>query len=323
MFTTAPPAPTAPGQTSSTGTRTVEVTGLTKTYGERTVVDDLSFTLRAGRVTGFLGPNGAGKTTTIRMLLGLAKPTSGSFTVLGAGPGEPGDYLPKVGALIEGPAFVPAMTARENLRMFAVFGGHTARIDEVLALVGLTGRDAEPVRGFSLGMRQRLGIAAALLPDPRLLILDEPTNGLDPAGIREIRVLLRDLAAEGRTVLVSSHLLAEIEEIADDLVVIRQGRRLYAGPVAGLLDGRQALITVVPEHPEDLRRLANVVASLGIAPEVGATSLRLADLQGRTPAQVNRAAAEHGITLAELHTEHPDLEATFLAMTDAPQEADR
>ncbi len=321
MFTTAPSTP--PAAASTVGSTTVEVLGLTKTYADRTVVDDLSFTLQAGRVTGFLGPNGAGKTTTIRMLLGLATPTSGTFSVLGSGPDDPAGYLPKVGALIEGPAFVPAMTARENLRMFAVFGGHTGRIDEVLELVGLASRDREPVRGFSLGMRQRLGIAAALLPDPQLLILDEPTNGLDPAGIREVRVLLRDLAAEGRTVLVSSHLLAEIEEIADDLVVIRQGRRLYAGPVAGLLDGRQPTVTVRPERLEDLPRLANVVAGLGAVADLADAALRITDLQGLSSAQVNRAAADYGITLADLHTEHPDLEATFLAMTDAPQEADR
>lgn len=324
MHTAAPPTIAPAALDPQRGGITVEVESLTKAYGERVVVDALSFSLHAGRVTGFLGPNGAGKTTTIRMLLGLASPTSGTFTVLGASPDDPAAYLPSVGALIEGPAFVPAMTARENLRMYAVFGGHTGRIDEVLELVGLHERAAEPVRGFSLGMRQRLGIAAALLPDPQLLILDEPTNGLDPAGIREIRVLLRQLAAEGRTVLVSSHLLSEIEEIADDLVVIRQGRRLYAGPVSGLLEGRSSVLTIEPERAEDLRRLANVVASLGMAPEVGSRGLRISDLQGRTAGEINRAAADHGITLAELHTEQPDLEATFLELTtESRQESDR
>jgi ABC-2 type transport system ATP-binding protein len=303
---------------------TVTVRGLTKRYGERVVVDDLSFSLHAGRITGFLGPNGAGKTTTIRMLLGLATPTSGTFTVLGHDAEARSHYLPLVGALIEGPAFVPSMSARECLRMFAAFGGHTGRIDAVLELVGLLDRAAEPVRGFSLGMRQRLGIAAALLPDPQLLILDEPTNGLDPAGIREIRVLLRRLAGEGRTILVSSHLLAEIQEIADDLIVIRQGRRLYAGPAAGLLADASPAVMLRPEHPHDLERLRNVLASLGLVGELGSAGLRVADLAGQTPAAINRAAAQHGITLAELHAEQPDLEATFLAMTDdRPQEGHR
>lgn len=305
----------------SSGHATVDVNGLTKRYGERVVVDDLSFTLHAGRITGFLGPNGAGKTTTIRMLLGLAKPSSGTFTVLGVGADARADYLLRTGALIEGPAFVPAMSARENLRMLAVFGSHTGRIDEVLELVGLRDRAAEPVRGFSLGMRQRLGIAAALLPDPELLILDEPTNGLDPAGIREVRALLRELASEGRTVLVSSHLLAEVQEIADDLVVIRAGRRLYAGPTAGLLAETQPTQTVRPEHPRDLERLANLLAGLGLVGEPSAAGLRIDALGDHTAASINRAAAERGITLAELHAEQPDLEAAFLAMTtDSPEE---
>lgn len=320
MTMTLPP----PNRTTTTPEQalhpTVSVRGLGKRYGERAVVDDLSFELYAGRVTGFLGPNGAGKTTTIRMLLGLAAPTSGDFTVLGASAADRAAYLPRVGALIEGPAFVPAMSARENLRMFAVFGDRTDRIPVVLDLVGLADRADEPVRGFSLGMRQRLGIAAALLPDPQLLVLDEPTNGLDPAGIREMRALLRRLADEGRTVLVSSRLLAEIQEIADDLVVIRDGRRLYAGDAAGLLAGSTPVVTLRPEHDRDLTRLQNLLASIGLVGEVTAAGLRITDLRDHTPAAINRTAAQHGVTLGELHVEQPDLEATFLALTATSQE---
>src|SRR4051812_23510498 len=191
----------------------LSVTGLTKRYGARTAVHDLDIDLPTGVVAGFVGPNGAGKTTTMAMLLGLVKPTSGSGTVLGDSIADPRAYLSRVGALIESPAFYPALTGSENLRMFATVAGHGTRgVPALLEQVGLDDRGGDRYRSYSLGMKQRLGIAAALLGDPELLILDEPANGLDPQGVREMRSLVGGLAGRGRTVLVSSHDLSELEQ---------------------------------------------------------------------------------------------------------------
>ncbi|MBA3281211.1 MAG: ABC transporter ATP-binding protein, partial [Acidimicrobiia bacterium] len=215
----------------------VSVTGLTKSYGGRTAVDDLDIELPSGVVAGFVGPNGAGKTTTMAMLLGLVRPTAGTGTVLGSSIDEPAAYLPRVGALIESPAFYPALSGAENLRVFAIIGGHdTAPIPALLDTVGLGGRGDDRYRSYSLGMKQRLGIAAALLGDPDLLILDEPANGLDPQGVREMRSLIGQVAESGRTVLVSSHDLSELEQVCDWLVLIDTGRSLYQGPTSALLD---------------------------------------------------------------------------------------
>ncbi len=197
----------------------IRTENLTKTYGTRNAVDGVSLEVPAGVIAGFVGPNGAGKTTTIRMLLSLIRPTTGSVAVLGTPASRPAEYLPRVGALIEGPAFYPGLSARRNLEILATLGGFsTQRVDPLLEQVGLQGRERDAVKTYSLGMRQRLGIAAALLPNPALLILDEPTNGLDPAGILEIRELLRHLKEQGVTILVSSHLLAEVEHIADWII---------------------------------------------------------------------------------------------------------
>lgn len=309
-----------PPPTPLAGTPAVEVHGLTKRYGTRAAVNDLSFTLIPGRVTGFLGPNGAGKTTTIRMLLGLATPTAGTIEVFGESSTHPERYLQRVGALIEGPAFIPALSARENLRMFAVLGGHVGRIDAVIERVGLQGREHDAVRGYSLGMKQRLGIAAALLPDPDLLVLDEPTNGLDPAGIQEIRELLRELAGEGRTVFVSSHLLSEIQTICDDLLVVREGSHVYSGTVEGLLASRGATIRLRPERTEDLAWLRRGLSSAGIeSSPTGGVELIVDAASGVSTAELNRLATGHGITLSELRTEQPDLEATFLELTSTAE----
>jgi ABC-2 type transport system ATP-binding protein len=225
--------------------------GLTKRYGTRTAVDNLDVELPSGVVAGFVGPNGAGKTTTMAMLLGLVRPTAGTGTVLGASIDEPAAYLPRVGALIESPAFYPALSGAENLRMFATVGGQsTASIPALLDTVGLSGRGGDRYRSYSLGMKQRLGIAAALLGDPDLLILDEPANGLDPQGVREMRSLVADLAGTGRTVLVSSHDLSELEQVCDWLVLIDTGRSLYQGPTRDLLDGVAEGLAVVPQRPE-------------------------------------------------------------------------
>ncbi len=202
----------------------VSTNGLTKRFGDRTVVDRVDLAIPAGSVCGFVGPNGAGKTTTIRMLLGLIRPTAGGGSILGGSLAEPPTYLRKVGALIEAPAFYPQLSGQDNLRALARLGQLNLKtVAPALARAGLTARAGDKYRSYSLGMKQRLGIAAALLPDPELLILDEPTNGLDPAGIVEMRGLIRSFADDGMTVLVSSHLISEIEQICDYVVMIRAG----------------------------------------------------------------------------------------------------
>jgi ABC-2 type transport system ATP-binding protein len=237
--------------------------------------------------------------------------------VLGATIDRPSAYLAEVGALIESPAFVPALSARRNLTSLARLRGLPAhRVDAVLERVGLAGRDAEPVRAFSLGMKQRLGIAAALLPDPRLLILDEPTNGLDPAGIVEVRALLRELADEGRTVVVSSHLLSEVQAICDHVVIIRFGTLVFSGHIATLLERAQSHLDVVPERAADLDRLAAALEADGWALEStsdGATLRVVADAS--SGAAINRRAAEVGIVLERLVPRRDTLEDVFLALT--------
>src|ERR1700744_6052602 len=231
----------------------VSTTGLTKRFGDRTVVDDVNLAIPRGSVCGFVGPNGAGKTTTIRMLLGLIRPTAGSGSILGGRLTEPATYLRKVGALIEAPAFYPQLSGRDNLRALARLGQLSLKtVPPALARAGLTDRAGDKYRSYSLGMKQRLGIAAALLPDPELLILDEPTNGLDPAGIVEMRGLIRSFAGDGITVLVSSHLISEIEQVCDHVVMIRAGRLVHQGRVSGLAAGRSPDIVVAPEYRGDL-----------------------------------------------------------------------
>jgi ABC-2 type transport system ATP-binding protein len=275
----------------------VATSGLTRRFGAVTAVDHLTVDLPEGGVIGLLGPNGAGKSTLIRMLVGLVRPTEGEATVLGASIRSPERYAARVGALIEGPAFVPALSARANMRSLAELRGlPSSRVGEVLEVVGLAGRDREPVRNFSLGMKQRLGIAFALLPDPELLVLDEPTNGLDPAGIVEIRELLRSLGREGRTVLVSSHLLAEVEAMCDHAVVIRLGRMMFAGPMTGL----QRLLAALRDASWPATEIDGVI-------RVAAGAERAAEL--------NRAAAAAGITLRMLVVAQDSLEEIFLAMT--------
>jgi ABC-2 type transport system ATP-binding protein len=292
--------------------------GLTRRYGELTAVRSLTLELPASGVIGLVGPNGSGKSTLIRMLLGLVRPTAGTAHVLGEPISAPERYLGRVGALVENPAFVPGLSARANLLSLARLRGLPAtRVDEVIRTVGLTGRDREPVKRFSLGMKQRLGIAAALLPDPALLILDEPTNGLDPSGIVEIRALLAQLGGSGRTVLVSSHLLAEIEAVCDHLVVIRFGELLYTGSVAGLLTGAGRHVDVRAEHDADTDRLAAALRGHGWQVAGGAgDGLRVTTGDGAAdPAAVNRAAAAAGITLRALTVAQESLEEIFLAMT--------
>jgi ABC-2 type transport system ATP-binding protein len=222
---------------SSGGTLAIETHGLSKHFGQRKAVDGLTISIPAGSIAGFVGPNGAGKTTTIRLLLGLIRPGAGSATILGKPLTDPRSYLPRVGALIEAPAFYPSLSGRTNLEVLARLGGYShSRVRQVLELVELSERTRDPVRTYSQGMKQRLGVAIALLPDPDLLILDEPANGLDPLGIIQVRDLLRRLRDQGKTIFLSSHLLGELEQVTDWLVMLHQGKALFSGPARDLLD---------------------------------------------------------------------------------------
>jgi ABC-2 type transport system ATP-binding protein len=292
--------------------------GLTKRYGRRLAVDALSLEVPAGVVAGFIGPNGAGKTTTMAMLLGLVRPTSGTATVLGAGIEHPAAYLGRVGALIESPAFWPGLTGMENLRVLSTLGGHDAsRIPEVLDLVGLGERGSDRFGQYSFGMKQRLGIAAALLGDPALLVLDEPTNGLDPAGINEMREFIRSVGDGERTVLVSSHILSELEQVCDWLIVIDRGSLVYQGPTLGFRGEAGTVIEVSPEHPGDLDRLAALVRAGGHEPHPNGNGLivPVAEDDPRTVAlALNKSAIAQAIVLAELHVHRPTLESQYLAV---------
>ena len=296
----------------------LSVSGLTKRYRTRIAVDDLDIELPSGVVAGFVGPNGAGKTTTMAMLLGLVRPTAGTGTVLGASIEEPAAYLPRVGALIESPAFYPSLSGAENLRMFATAGGHgVAPIPALLATVGLGGRGDDRYRSYSLGMKQRLGIAAALLGEPELLILDEPANGLDPQGVREMRSLVGSLAGTGRTVLVSSHDLSELEQVCDWLVLIDTGRSLYQGPTRELLDGSAGGLAVVAQRPDDHPALRELLVARGHDVELQDDRLVVGvdgDGVGDLAASVNQAAFDAGMVLVELSPLRTTLEDRYLSM---------
>src|ERR1700735_1855109 len=284
------------------GPLAVSTTGLTKRFGDRTVVDDVGLAIPSGSVCGFVGPNGAGKTTTIGMLLGLVRPTSGGGTILGGSLSEPGTYLDKVGALIEAPAFYPQLSGRENLKALARLGQiPLTAVDPVLERSGLLARAGDRYRSYSLGMKQRLGIAAAMLAGPELLILDEPTNGLDPAGIVEMRGLIQSFADGGITVLVSSHLISEIEQICDYVIMIRAGRLVYQGSVAELRATQQAEFVIAPEHDADLELLTKLMRQGGgTVTEGGGYGELVVAAPGASAADVNRQAATNGITLRQL-----------------------
>jgi len=293
----------------------VATTALTRRFGSITALDRLTVELPASGIIGLVGPNGSGKSTLIRILLGLIRPTEGSASVLGSPISSPRDYASRVGVLIESPAFLPGLSARSNLVSLARLRHlPLERVDAVLAKVGLIGRDREPVKRFSLGMKQRLGIAAALLSDPELLILDEPTNGLDPAGIVEIRELLRDLGRNGRTVIVSSHQLSEIEAVCDHLVVIRFGELIFSGPMAEMLARTREHIDIAAEHPADMGRLAAALVADGWSLTIVDDLLRVAAGASRA-ADLNRAATAAGVTLSRLIVAQDNLEEIFLAMT--------
>ena len=293
----------------------ISVTDLSKKYETGFAVSHANFEVPLGSVCGFVGPNGAGKTTTIRMLLGLISPTGGTGEILGESINEPEKYLPRVGAMIEGPAFYPALSGAENLRVLATLGGFPLdRVEELLEKVGLGARGKSKYKTYSLGMKQRLGIAASLLPNPQLLILDEPTNGLDPEGIQEVRGLLRNLADNGTTVFVSSHLLSELEIISDHLVMLRKGEVVFAGPIQDLLTQQQPYILVQGSSPADLEKILQIAKNDG---HVGSIRAGIAHIEG--PAQcagvLNKKAFEAGITLTQLSPQLPNLEETFFEMT--------
>jgi ABC-2 type transport system ATP-binding protein len=294
--------------------------GLTKRYGGRLAVDQLSIEVPTGVVAGFIGPNGAGKTTTMAMLLGLVHPTAGTATVLGESVEDPASYMGRVGALIEAPAFWPGLSGVENLRVLATLGGHDkSRIPEVLALVGLETRGSDRFGQYSFGMKQRLGIAAALLGNPALLVLDEPTNGLDPAGINEMRGFIRSIADGERTVLVSSHILSELEQVCDWLLVIDRGTLVYQGPAEGFLAEAGTVIALAPEHPGDLDRLAALVRADGHEPRPEGAELLVPVANGdarEVALTLNKAAIARDIVLAELHVRRPSLEAQYLAVVE-------
>jgi len=293
----------------------LDVADLSKKYGDRMALSHANFEVPMGSICGFVGPNGSGKTTTIRMLLGLITPSTGGGHVLGESITQPEKYLPKVGAMIEGPAFYPALTGKQNLAVLAKLGGFsTDQIQKLLELVDLGDRGDSKFKTYSLGMKQRLGIAAALLPNPKLLVLDEPTNGLDPAGIHEVRTLLRKLADNGTTVFVSSHLLSEIEMISDYLVMLREGKVIFSGKTSDLLAAQKPLILAKPENQKDLVKLNQIAQGLGIDSKIR-EDLVEASADANFAAKLNKAAFDAGITLTSLTSIRPTLEETFFEMT--------
>jgi ABC-2 type transport system ATP-binding protein len=290
----------------------IEAQGLTKRYGDKVAVDDLSFTVRPGRVTGFLGPNGAGKSTTMRMILGLDRPTAGSVTVAGKPFAQLYSPMREVGALLDAKAVHGGRSAYHHLLCLAQTNSiPRKRVDEVIGIVGLEDVAGKRSKGFSLGMSQRLGIAAALLGDPDVLMFDEPVNGLDPEGIRWIRLLMRSLATEGRTVFVSSHLMSEMEHTADHLIVIGRGRLIADCPMAEFIASASTEAAVV--KTPDAQRLADVVSAAGgILERDSGGELTV---RGMSPERVAELALAHGIVLHYLAPARVSLEEAFMELT--------
>lgn len=296
----------------------IETDALVKRFGSATVVDQIGLRVPAGSVFGFLGPNGSGKTTTIRMLLGLLAPDGGEARLLGRPVAREGAaVLPHIGALIDGPAFYPWLTGRQNLWRIDAAGPdgqrrtRKARIEEALARVGLTAAGDKKFKAYSLGMRQRLGLANALLRPRQLLILDEPTNGMDPQGTREIRHLVRELAADGTTVFLSSHLLAEVEQVCTHVAVMSAGRLVSQGSLAEL---RSRTTPVVVVDTDDPSLAATVLADHGLVPAVEGTHVS-APADGLAPEALCKALVDAGVGVRGFHLQRPSLEDTFVALT--------
>jgi ABC-2 type transport system ATP-binding protein len=299
----------------------IEVSNLRKEYvrlkrGKRkttVAVSGLDMSVPAGGVFGFLGPNGSGKTTTIRCLLGLVRPSSGSTSLLGAdSQGDLASVIRRVGSIVEAPALFPGFSGRRNLELLAGIDGiPSSTIDEKLELVGLADRASDRVKTYSLGMRQRLGIGAALLRDPEVLILDEPANGLDPAGIKEVRDLVRRLGAEGRTVFVSSHILSEVQHMCDEVAILARGRCVALGPVDEVLSGGSKAVLVRIDDPEAAR---SVHARANIESSLVQGGLRVA-VDPNDSSRVTKLLADGGLYLSELRPDEADLETVFLELT--------
>jgi ABC-type multidrug transport system ATPase subunit len=294
-----------------------ETKGLTKRYRDLTAVDRLALRVRHGEVYGFLGPNGAGKTTTLRMLVGLVRPTSGNATVLGAPPGSP-ESLDRVGALIEAPGFYPFLSGHDNLLVLAMHARvDAARVDTVLEEVGLAPRAHDRFDAYSQGMKQRLGVASALLNDPDVLILDEPTTGLDPKGMADMRDFIRDLGRGGRTVLLSSHLMPEVEQVSTRVGVIHRGALVREGTVDELRGGRSLLVRAEP-----LDRAERLLEGLAGVSRVSAGDGSLTVTADPSEASaINRALVSAGIAVSELRSERASLEDVFLELTGDEEEA--
>ena len=308
----------------------IRTEGLTKRFGRLVAVDGLDLDVREGDLFGFLGPNGSGKTTTVRMLLGLVFATSGRIEVLGRPmPGAAREVLPQVGSLVEGPGFYPNLSGRANLTLFDAAGPQPSldpprerrrRVVDALAQVGLEGVGRRPVKAWSTGMRQRLGLAAALLRAPRLLILDEPTNGLDPHGMREVRDLLVELVAGGTTVFLSSHLLAEIELICTRAAIVDRGRLVAQDRVEALLGPTGRVLVTTP----DVGAAADLAAALpGVRPGERRPDRLAVHLDGTSPETLNRRLVDGGVRVRELVVERPTLEDVFLRLTRGPGAAPR
>jgi ABC-2 type transport system ATP-binding protein len=298
----------------------IQAAGLVKRYGKVVALDGLDLTVPEGGVFGFLGPNGAGKTTTIRALVGHLRAT-GSISVLGAEvPGGLAGVIDRVGALVEQPSFFPGFSGRTNLELLARSRGFpSTRVDAALEAVALTERAGTRFSGYSLGMKQRLGVAAVLLKEPELLILDEPSNGLDPAGIRDVRELIRRLGRDGHTtVLLSSHLLAEIQQVADSVTILTRGRRVAHGPVSEVLAGRATHDVVIRVPDRDAAGSVLHGAGFALSPFDDVRGPALAVHNVVAPAEVTRLLAQHGHYLEELTPVHADLETAFLAITGEP-----
>ena len=303
--------PRAPEESRPDASPLVKTRGLTKRYGGITAVNDLDLRVGRGEVYGFLGPNGAGKTTTLKMLLGLIRPSGGTAEVLGLTPGSP-DGLAKTGALVESPAFYPYLSGEGNLKVMARYSGvSNRRVAEVLETVELSGRAKGRYKKYSLGMKQRLGVAAALLKDPDLLILDEPTNGLDPKGMTDMRALIRRLGTGERTVLLSSHLLSEVEQVCDRVGVIHKGHLISEGAVADLRGGEALLVRAEPLG--DAARIAERLEGVeGVERKDGA--LRLTTAPERA-AEINAKLVSAGLRVSELRPAGRSLEDAFLELT--------
>ncbi len=298
----------------------LDVAGVSKRFGKHLAVDDLSLTVASGEVLGFLGPNGAGKSTTVGMILGLIQPTAGSIRIQGKDlRGQPSLVVDNVGAIIENPAFYPFLSGRDNLKAHAIAVGNipAARIDEVLRLVSLTERAGDRYKTYSLGMKQRLGIASTLLTRPALVILDEPTNGLDPAGQREIREIIPRLADEGHGVLLASHMLHEVEQVSDRVLIVNRGRQVTEGCVDDLLRRGGYIEVVVPDA--DPRLALKVIRPVPDVEGVTVDGHRLVVVAPpECGALINRALAERGMYASAITPRQHSLEQLFLELTDEP-----